>query len=90
MEYDLKYEDFASPLLHYAGLLSFCLVPVAVLLGVIAKTQPTISVMLATFVALMGVAAVNWQIVALPFYLIGICVLGRRLWKLERESRLCP
>ncbi len=87
LEYDLTYEDIASPILHYLALLSFTLVPVAILLMAISRTRETNMLMLAVITLLLAFAlppGMQWVgagVVAAPVYLVGLYILVQRLRK---------
>jgi hypothetical protein len=82
LEYDLKYEGIASPILHYLALLSVTLVPVAILLTAISRTRETNVLTLAVSAMLLAFALLDGPgVIAIPVYLVGIYCLVQRLRK---------
>ena len=56
LEYDLKYEEIASPVLHYLALLSFTLLPAVMILTAVAKKRETALAMLVVCTVLLVVS----------------------------------
>ena len=77
LEYDLKYEEIASPILHYLALLSFSFLPAAALLTAVSKKRDTALAMIVVCTTLFAFSLP--LLIAAPFYVACLYILAKRI-----------